>query len=346
MPQSALEKDGWQIEPTVKRDLLARIRAAGVPLVDYVEGRFYYGIKTGYNDAFVIDGAKRAELIAADPKSEEIIKPFLRGRDIKRWRVEPQDLWLIFTRRGINVDAYPAIKRHLEGYREKLEPKPANWVDGATEAEKWQGRKAGSYKWFDIQDNVAYWEEFLEPKIIVPAIEKTVAFAPDTAGYFSNDKTSIVVSDDWRFLSACLNSPVSWWIAEVNYAGRQGGFYEFKPMYVGQFPIPRADLRAKEVIGVLVDILCANHVNAALEQLLNGLVYELYFPDDLHARGLQLADASWNAGLGNLAELQGEALASAAEEFARDWLAPSQLIRVMLSDLQTLDVVRIIEGKV
>jgi len=345
MPQTALEKGGWQIEPTVKRDLLARIRAAGVPLGDYVEGRFYYGIKTGYNEAFMIDGAKRAELIAADPKSDEIIKPFLRGRDIKRWRVEPQDLWLIFTRRGIDIDAYPAVKRHLAEYREKLEPKPAGWVDGPTEAERWQGRKAGSYKWFEIQDNVAYWEEFLQPKIIVPAIEQTVAYAPDTTGYFSNDKTSIVVSEEWRFLSACLNSSLSWWIAQVNYAGRQGGFYEFKPMYVGQFPIPKAGSRAKQLIGALVDVLRANHANPALEQLLNGLVYELYFPDDLHTRGLQLADASWDAGLGGLAVLQGEALTSAAEKFARDWLAPGQLLRVMLSDLQTLDVVRIIEGK-
>ncbi|MBY4591959.1 Eco57I restriction-modification methylase domain-containing protein [Rhizobium sp. 8Z] len=345
MPQTALEKGGWQIEPTVKRDLLARIRTAGVPLSDYVEGRFYRGILTGYNEAFVIDGIRRDELIAADPKSEEIIKPFLRGRDIKRWRVEPEDLWLIFTRRGIDIDSYPAVKRHLSTYREKLEPKPSDWVDGPTEAEKWQGRKTGSYKWFEVQDNVAYWEEFLQPKIIVPAIEQTVAYAPDAVGYFSNDKTSIVVSDEWRFLSACLNSSISWWIAQVNYAGRQGGFFEFKPMYVGQFPIPRAEAHAKELLGVLVDTLCVDHCNSAFEQLLNGLVYELYFPDDLHARGLTLFDAAMAADLIALSGLKSEALVAAAESFAHTHLAPGQPLRVMLSDLQTLDVVRIIEGK-
>lgn len=340
IPQTALERGGWQIEPTVKRDLLARIRAAGVPLSDYVEGRFYYGIKTGYNDAFVIDSAKRADLIAADPSSDDIIKPFLRGRDVKRWRVESEDLWLIFTRRGIDIDRYPAVKRHLSQYREALEPKPNDWERG-----DWPGRKAGSYKWYEIQDNVAYWEEFLEPKIIVPAIEKTVAYAPDIAGYFSNDKTSIVVTNDWRFLSACLNSPVSWWTTQVTYAGRQGGFFEFKPMYVGQFPIPKADALAKELIRPLVDILCADYPNHALEQLLNGLVYELYFPHDLHARGLHLFDAAASAGLRALAGLEGEALAAAAEGFTREHLGPGQPLRVMLSDLQTLDVVRIIEGK-
>lgn len=345
MPQSALQRGGWQIEPTVKRDLLARIRAAGVPLGDYVEGRFYRGILTGYNEAFVIDGVKRAELIAADPRSEDLIKPFLRGRDIKRWRVEPQDLWLIFTRRGINIEDYPAIKRHLAGYRERLEPKPTDWVDGVSETEKWPGRKSGSYKWFEIQDNVAYWEEFLEPKIIVPAIEKTVAFAPDTSEYFSNDKTSIIVSQEWRFLSACLNSPVSWWVTQVNYAGRQGGFFEFKPMYVGQFPIPKSDGRSRKLIGALVDSLLLDHANPALEQLLAGLVYELYFQADLHARGLTLFDAAEKAGLAALDGLKDKPLAAASDAFVREHLAPGQPLRVMLSDLQMLDVVRIIEGR-
>lgn len=340
MPQSTLDKDGWQIEPTVKRDLLARIRAAGVPLNEYVEGRFYYGIKTGYNDAFVIDGPTRARLIGEDPKSAEIIKPFLRGRDVKRWRVQPQDLWLIFTRRGIDIDRYPAAKRHLQQYREALEPKPSGWKGG-----EWPGRKAGSYKWYEIQDNLAYWEEFLRPKIIVPAIEKTVAYAPDTTGFFSNDKTSIIVSDDWRFLSACLNSPVSWWMAQTLYAGRQGGFFEFKPMYVGQFPVPKADAPAKALIAPLADILCADQANPALEQLLNGLVYELYFPGALHARGLHLFDAAAEAGLGALADLEAETLTRSAEAFAFEKLAPGQQLRVMLSDLQTIDVVRIIEGK-
>jgi adenine-specific DNA-methyltransferase len=198
MPQSALEKGGWQIEPTVKRDLLARIRAAGVPLGDYVEGRFYYGIKTGYNEAFVIDGATRTQLITADPKSDEIIKPFLRGRDIKRWRVEPQDLWLIFTRRGIDIDAYPAVKRHLAQYREKLEPKPSDWVDGPSEADKWQGRKAGSYKWFEIQDNIAYWREFETTKIVYPDIYEHQSFAWDEAGtYGANTCYFIPTVERW-----------------------------------------------------------------------------------------------------------------------------------------------------
>lgn len=344
MPQTTLEKGGWQIEPTVKRDLLARIRAAGVPLGDYVEGRFYRGVLTGYNEAFVIDGATRARLIAEHAKSVDIIKPFLRGRDIKRWRTETQDLWLIKIESSAN-------KRHpwtdlpeaeAEAVFTKTWPSIAAWFGGHREA-LIKRYDQGQYFW-ELRA-CAYWDEFLEPKIIVPAIEKTVAYAPDTTGFFSNDKTSIIVSEDWRFLSACLNSPLSWWVAQSVYAGRAGGFFEFKPMYVGQFPIPKASATAKMLVGGLVNVLHAEHANPALEQLLNSLVYELYFPDDLHARGLNLFDAAQAAGLEALATLEGDTLAKAAEIFVSAHLAPGQPLRVMLSDLQTLDVVRMIEGK-
>ena len=140
MPQNALTATGWQLEPQAKRGLLERIRAAGKPLGEYVEGRFYRGILTGFNDAFVIDGPTKDRLIVEHESSRAIIKPFLRGRDIKRWRVEPEDLWLIFTRRGLEIDQYPAIKKHLSVYRERLEPKPENW----DVEKKWRVERAQS----------------------------------------------------------------------------------------------------------------------------------------------------------------------------------------------------------
>ncbi len=111
--QSELKINGWQLEPPAQRSLLERVRKSGQPLGDYCQGHFYYGIKTGLNEAFVIDRERRDELIAQDAKSAEIIKPFLRGRDVKRWRAGAQDLWLIFTRRGVEIDDYPAVKAHL-----------------------------------------------------------------------------------------------------------------------------------------------------------------------------------------------------------------------------------------
>ncbi|WP_423068975.1 Eco57I restriction-modification methylase domain-containing protein [Devosia sp. CN2-171] len=338
MPQTALGKSGWQIEPTVKRDLLARIRASGVPLGDYVEGRFYRGVLTGYNGAFVIDGATRAELIVADPRSDEVIKPFLRGRDIKRWRVEAQDMWLIFTRRGIDIDAYPAIKRHLSQFRGSLEPKPSDWTDG-----EWPGRKAGSYSWYEIQDNIAYWREFESTKIVYPDIYEHQSFAWDESGaYGANTCYFIPTSERW--LVAVLNSNlIEWYYRQVSTAMR-GGYLRAFSEVMQHVPIARTSEGRQQTIDALAAALSVAP-NPALEQLLNGLVYELYFPNDLHARGLTLFDASSEANLAALSNLEGDQLVTAAEGFVREQLGRGRPLRVMLSDLQTLDVVRIIEGK-
>lgn len=342
VPLVELKKDGWHLEPPDKRKLLERIRAAGKPLSEYVKGRFYYGIKTGFNDAFVIDGSTRAELISADPKSEEIIKPFLRGRDVKRWRVEPQGLWLVFTRRPFDINKYPAILSHLEQYKTQLMPKPETWDDKRDG--NWPGRKAGSYEWYEIQDNIAYWKEFEEPKIVVPAITDSVNYAPDTRCFYGNDKTSIVVSNEWRYLLAILNSSLSWWLAQQTFASKQGGFFEFKPMYVSQIPIPSANKNQKLIAEACVNAVIAKS-DPRIEQLINGLVYELFFSEDLHKERIHLFDEAEKAGIGSLATLDGDNLIAAANKLAGTIFSTSHPIYSMLFDLQGLDVVRIIEGK-
>jgi hypothetical protein len=275
MRQSELSADGWRLEQKEALALLAKLRRAGQPLGEYVQGRFYRGILTGLNEAFVVDRATRDRLIAEHPSSAEIIKPFLRGRDVKRWQITSPDLWLIFTRRGINIDDYPAIKNYLLAYKERLMPKPKDW-----QGSNWPGRKAGSYEWYEIQDNIAYWQEFERPKIIIPAIAQNVEYAPDTSGFYSNDKTSICVSDDIHYLSGLLNSKLLWWYIQQVAASRQGGFYEFKPMYVTAIPI--ADTKDKRPIETLVNqILATKQANPqadtrAWEAEIDRLVYALY----------------------------------------------------------------------
>ena len=87
-PRSMLGEDGWVLEEMALVRLFERLMNTGKPLGEFVEGRIYYGIKTGLNEAFVIDQAKRDELVAADPRSADLIKRWLRGRDIKRWRAD------------------------------------------------------------------------------------------------------------------------------------------------------------------------------------------------------------------------------------------------------------------
>jgi len=202
--QSALETGGWRFLASKHQKLLEHIRAAGVPLGEFVKGRLYRGILTGLNEAFVVDRATRDRLIAEDPKSAEVLKPFLRGRDVKRWRVDYADLWLVFTRRGINIDSYPAIKEHLSQFQEQLEPRPTNWPSG----KPWPGRKPGSYHWFEVQDNSAYWEEFLQPKVLIPSITDKPNFAADTsarsAGVDASRRTGLVTRAITPALSFCM----------------------------------------------------------------------------------------------------------------------------------------------
>ncbi len=212
--QANLSADGWKLESSQTLDLLAKLQKVGTPLGEYVKGKLYYGIKTGLNEAFVIDKITRDRLISEHPSSEEVIKPFLRGRDVKRWCVEYKDLWIIFTRRGIDIKKYPAIEQYLSQYKQKLTP-------GI-------GRKVGSYKWYEIQDNIAYWQEFEQPKIIIPAIVNNVEYTLDLCGYYSNDKTSICITDNAYCLLAILNSSIMWWFIQQIASSKQGGFFEFK----------------------------------------------------------------------------------------------------------------------
>lgn len=270
IPQSSLAKTGWRFECDAKRKLLDKLRAAGTPLGEYCQGRFYRGILTGFNDAFIVDRVTRDRLIKEHKSSEAVLKPFLRGRDVKRWRVEPKDLWLIFTRRGIDSKKYPAILEHLKPFKKGLMPGGPG------------GRKPGSYEWYEIQDNIAYWKEFEAPKIIVPAITGNVNYAIDDQCYFANNKSTIFVTDKNHYVSAICNSPVSMWLVRQTFASKQGGFFDFEPRYSSTVPIPNASTTDQTALEKLVlKIIKLKESNPVadvgdLEAEINERVYRLF----------------------------------------------------------------------
>ena len=202
---SQLSAESWRLEPKDVDSLLAHIREGRRTLKEVTGVTPLYGIKTGFNEAFLIDSTKRAELIAAEPGSSEIIHPYLRGQDVGRWQSEWAETWIIFTRRGIDIDAYPAVKAHLARFREQLEPKPDGWTGS-----NWPGRKGGSYRWFEVQDPIDYWREFEKAKIVYQEIQFHPSYAFDTRGYLGNNKTFFITSQD-LYLLAVLNSPLMWW---------------------------------------------------------------------------------------------------------------------------------------
>ena len=207
--RDTLTPEPWTLEPPDVAALLAKIRTAGVPLVDYAGVKPYRGVLTGFNEAFLIDTSTKERLIAEDGRAAEIIKPYLRGQDIERWLPDWAGLWMIFTRRGIAIDNYPSVLRHLEQYRAGLEPKPADWRP-VSKDDKWAGRKEGTYAWYEIQDSVDYWQRFEQPKIVYQEIQFYPNYAFDTTGLFGNNKTFLISSADHALL-AVLSSPLMWW---------------------------------------------------------------------------------------------------------------------------------------
>jgi hypothetical protein len=292
--RESLEGGGWSLSDERTAALLKKLRKTGTPLKEYVKGRIYRGVLTGFNEAFVIDAVTRERLIAEDPKSAELIKPFLAGRDIKRYAPPTSDHFVIFTRRGIDIKRYPAIESHLKRFKERLLPKPKDW-QGAV----WKGRKPGAYQWYEIQDAIDYYAEFEKPKILWPGISAEVAaFAFDESGFYGNDNNQIIITDD-RYLLGILNSSLVK-LALVNICDKvQGGFYRLKIAYISQLPIrpinfsdPADKARHDRMVALVEQMLSLHKKLAAAntdhektnlqrqieatDRQIDRLVYELY----------------------------------------------------------------------
>ena len=238
LKQTYLTKQGWQLESPRVFKLLKKLRAAGTPLGEYVNGRFYYGIKTGYNQAFVVDRATRDALIAADPSSAEVLKPFVRGRDVKRWQVNFAGQYLIKIESSENkkypwssksekqaekifAETYPAIHDHFLQFRKKLTKR----VD--------QG------KFFWELRSCAYWHEFEQPKVILGRFMNKATFAFDKQEYFHNDALYMIAGVS-EYVVAILNSFVSWWFLTSICTDLQNGYLQAFRQNLFQIPIPSA----------------------------------------------------------------------------------------------------------
>lgn len=275
MPQSSLRSDGWQIADPDTLALMDKLRGIGTQLREYVQGKMHYGIKTGFNDAFVIDKNTRDHLVTADQKSLEVIRPWLRGEDVKRWQTNWQNLYVIFIPRGTDINQYPAIRDYLVQFKGRLTP----GIPG--------GRKAGSYEWYEIQDNVAYYAEFLKPKIIYPHFNLVPNFTFDNAGYFSVNKTYIIPIDDMMLLGVLNSSCVNFFLQSITSTMR-GGYMELTTQVVEQIPIPNTTSElCAEIEGIVRELLVLHGQGeqvAALETELNWRVYQAYRLTDAEIR--------------------------------------------------------------
>ena len=284
LAQKELTKNSWRFEEPNVLKLLNKIKLKGVPLGIYIDGNFCYGIKTGCNEAFIVDEQTRNSLIAKHKTSEEILKPLLRGKDVNRWKVESQNLWLIFTKRGIEIENYPAIKKHLLQFETKLR------------------KRAGSQEWFELQASPADSERFEVPKIIYPDIYAHQSFAWDTKGFYSVNTVYFVPTNE-KWLTALLNSRlIEFYYGRISNKIRGGYFRAFSD-YMKQIPIAKTTNSQKQTFENLADyILFLNELenteqindyvpNSGIaeqfEEVIDALVYELYFEEDFRRENIE-----------------------------------------------------------
>lgn len=235
--------DSWVVLTPIELSIKQKIEAIGTPLKDW-DVQINYGIKTGFNDAFIIDGKKRAELIEADPKSAEIIRPILRGRDIKRYNYEFADLWLINTHNGVKdkginriyIDDYPSIKMYLDQY----------WDNISVRTDKGDTP-------YNLR-NCAYMDDFNKQKIVWIELTDHPNFALDENSYFINNTVFFMTGKNLKYILAFLNSKICEWYFDKICATSGVGTRRWIKMYIDQIRLPHVSRDYMLNISTLVDL--------------------------------------------------------------------------------------------
>ncbi len=220
MPLSRLGAGTWRFEDEELAHLRDKI-AKGRRTLGEAYGEPLYGIKTGLNEAFVIDAPTHDRLLKADKRSAEILKPFLRGEDVKRWRVEPEGLWLINTPRSkVDIDKYPAVRDWLAPFKPELE------------------KRATKQEWFELQQaQLAYQPKFDAPKIVYQDITAQNPFTFDAGNHFLANTCYFLDRGEAELLSY-LNSRSAWFFLTSVTNIARGGYFRLRSDFVSQLPIP------------------------------------------------------------------------------------------------------------
>ena len=285
--QCELKPESWRLESPAILRLLEKLRQVGKPLGEYVKGCFYNGVKSGHTQAFVVDRTTRDLLIKEHKSSAKVFKPYLAGRDLKRWRVQSRELWLIYVpwHFPLHEDAtitsaspkaerefkklYPAIYRHLEQFKGEL-------------ARRDKAETGIRYEWYAMaRPRFEIHTAFEQPKIILGIFMNKPTYAFDTEGFCVNNAQHFIGGAN-PYLVAILNSNVCWWFLTHICTDLQNGYLQALIEYQIQIPIPDAPAVQQKPVERLVErILAAKQRDAAadvsaLEREIDERVYRLY----------------------------------------------------------------------
>lgn len=237
----ATAMDEWRFQSAELIRLYRRISGDRLTLGVVCNGRLYSGIKTSLTEAFVIDERQRTELIAEHPSSAEIIRPFLRGSDLRPWYQMDCGGYLIFTYNSIDITQYPAVGRHLGLYKQRLLARSEV--------------QTGSTRWYELRP-CSYYNEFGNPKVFWPDIGKLPRFSWDTGGTYNNDKGFFAVPPSEAYV-ALLNSRVTWFaLSQLATPLRlRGGLWQYqsKIQFVERLPIPDLTVDQESSLATLAE---------------------------------------------------------------------------------------------
>ncbi len=238
VPRSRFGADPWNLEPAGVANLMTKLRGVGVSLREFTGAVPLYGIKTGFNEAFLIDTPTKDAIVAADPGSVALFRQYIRGQDVDRWRADWSGLWMIAMKssgnygwpwasttdpteaEGIFARTYPAVHAHMTQFRAELEKRQDKGVF-----------------WWELRA-CAYWDRFDKPKVMYQDITWNQRFSLDTSGMLSNNTVYFLPTDNlWAM--AVLNAPVSWWFAWRTAQHGKDEALRFFTDYLNGFPIPR-----------------------------------------------------------------------------------------------------------
>ncbi len=268
---------GWSLTDSKAQKLIAKLKTKGKPLGEYVNGKIFYGIKTGLNEAFVIDEETRNSLIEEDPRSSEIIKPFLSGRDIKKYKTLPIKKYLILFKSGdtknwfgqeltegqakeLMIKKYPSIMNFLLKFEEKA-----------------KARSDKGNFWWELRA-CDYYDEFEKEKIAWPETSLDNQFSMVEKGSILN-KTAFIIPVDDKSLLAQLNSSIARFYFDSVVSKMRGGYFSMSKAYVETFPIvdntnEKLNQKVTEITALKKDGMKAD--TNSLEQDIDQMVYELY----------------------------------------------------------------------
>lgn len=261
----------WIILNKTEKDILEKVKKFK-PLKDW-NINIYRGILTGFNEAFIIDEETKNKLILEDKKSKEIIKPLLRGRDIKRYSYDFKNLYLIctFPALNLNISDYPAIEKYLKSFGKRLE-----------QSGEIGCRKKTIHKWFEMQDTIAYYKEFDKPKIIYAETTISPNFYYDNENFIAEKTNFIMTGENLKYIMAVLSSKLGFYIFYNFYSeitlGDVG--FQYRKSSLEEFPIPEVDKKTeKEIINLVEKIIEGKKKEIdtrEFEEEIDRLVYWLY----------------------------------------------------------------------